>query len=69
MTNEPQHVGENQNSETKDTEHNIMTDGNIIINRVGKIKKAIITTKKKNPKKITYEQAQIIKTITSWGIG
>ena len=44
---------------------NIITDGNMIINRIGKIKKAIITTKKKNPNKITYQQTQLIKTLTS----
>ena len=49
---------------------NIITDGNMIINRIGKMKKAMITTKKKrNPNKITYQQTQIIKTFTSWVIG
>ena len=45
---------------------NIMTDGNMFINRIGKTKKALITTKKKRkPNKITH-QTQIIKTFTSW---
>ena len=49
---------------------NIITDGNMIINRIGKMKKAMITTKKKrNPNKITYQQTQIIKIFTSWVIG
>ena len=44
---------------------NIMTDRNMIINLAGKIKKAMITKKKKrNRNKITYQQAQII-TFTS----
>ena len=48
---------------------NIITDGNMIINRIGKMKKAMITTKKKrNPNKITYQQTQIIKIFTSWVI-
>ena len=37
---------------------NIMADGNMIINRIGK--KTIIT-KKGNPNKISYQQTQIIK--------
>ena len=46
---------------------NIMTDGNMFINRIGKTKKALITTKKKRkPNKITHQQTQIIKTLTSW---
>ena len=46
---------------------NIMTDGNMFINRIGKTKKALITTKKKRkPNKITHQQTQIIKTFTSW---
>ena len=49
---------------------NIITDGNMIINRTGKMKKTMITTKKKrNPNKITYQQTQIIKIFTSWVIG
>ena len=46
---------------------NIMTDGNMFINRIEKTKKALITTKKKRkPNKITHQQTQIIKTFTSW---
>ena len=42
----------------------------MIINRIGKMKKAMITTKKKrNPNKITDQQTQIIKIFTSWVIG
>ena len=45
---------------------NIMPDGNMIINRIGKTKKPMITTKKKrNPNRITYQQTQKIKTFKS----
>ena len=43
---------------------NITTDENMIINRIGKIKKAMITKKKKKSKKDNFQQAQIIKTFT-----
>ena len=53
VTREPQHIRENQNGERSDTEHN--DDGNVIINRIGKIT-MITTTKKRNPNKINYQQ-------------
>ena len=62
VTSEPQHIRENQNCETAILI--IMTDGNVIINRIMKIKKAMIIIKKKrNPNKITHQQAQIIKRV------
>ena len=66
VASEPQHIRENQTGERNDTENNDRRKHDYKWNRENK--KSVITAKKKNPNKITYQQTQIIKMCTSWVI-